>query len=403
MNPAAAAGQDEGVLARDATRQAWLFRSVVDALPGFAGIWDLSGACLHLNPAAARELGVPNVSTALRLSMRDHLLDPRGAPLHGGDALRALAGEGREVVIAHLRHAVSGELVPVHLSLLRIDDPRTREPFAVAALAVPEARSSSPASKAATFEATAPNPVEAAAAKPLHILLADDDLVNRRLASLMIERLGHPRPSLAMDGREAVAAAEAGTFDLVLMDVEMPELDGCEAARQITRRLADRCPYLLAMSANTASPDRERYMAAGFHDFTPKPLTRNGLMAALDRVPRRLTTGDDFNASAWAALVQAYRSEGAAQLVMSLVEDLPDQQQRHAEAQRSRDSVRLRRLAHGLRGTCLQLGATELAGACARVEVAAAEEPALASSLCETVMARYGALVERWRKQLEIA
>ncbi|MGQ0700371.1 MAG: response regulator [Panacagrimonas sp.] len=402
MNPAVGADRNDEAQGREAPRNAQMFRSVVDALPGFVGVWDLSGLCLHLNPAALRELGFSDSAAARTLSMRDHLLDERGGPLLGEGAL-ALPREGREVVIAHLRHAVSGELVPVHLNLLRIDDPRTREPFAVAALAVPTARSSSLAAKPATLDVGASKAVDAAPATSLSILLADDDLVNRRLASLMIERLGHPRPTLALNGREAVAAVEAGTFDLVLMDVEMPELDGCEAAQQLRQGLADRCPYLLAMSANSGSQDRERYLSAGFHDFTPKPLTRNGLLEALSRVPRRVATDDDFNVAAWSALVQAYRREGAAQLVMSLVEDLPDQRQRHAEAQRARDSVRLRRLAHGLRGTCLQLGATDLARVCAQVEVAAAEEPALASSLCEGVMVRYGALVERWRQQVEVA
>lgn len=411
VQAAAAVTQSEEMQLREATRQAWMFRLVAENLSGFVGVWALSGESLYLNPVAVQALGFADSAAALERSMGELILDTQGGPVQG-EWLTTVLRDGREETVAHLHHAVSGEQRPIRLSLLRVDDPVTQEPFAVAALAVlgqtgegRPAPSSSPSSFTEAPPAREPAPPIPAAedkpVRPLIILLADDDLVNRRLASLMVERLGHPRPSLAVDGAAAVAAALAGAFDLVLMDVEMPDLDGLEAARQIRQGLADRCPYLLAMSANAAPEDRERCLVAGFDDFTPKPLTRNGLAIALGRVSRDGDDGiDDFSAAAWSALVQAYRAEGAAQLVLSLVEDVPDQRQRHAEAQRARDMVRLRRLAHGLRGTCLQLGATDLAAACARVEAATAAEPALAASLCEDVMVRYGALVERWRAQL---
>ena len=115
---------------------------------------------------------------------------------------------------------------------------------------------------------------------PLCILLVDDNATNRKLGQKMLERLGYA-PDIAKDGEEAVAATAAKRFDLVLMDVEMPVMDGVVACAAIKARDAAP-PRLVALTANAISGDREKYLAAGFDGYLAKPVDR----VALERVLR---------------------------------------------------------------------------------------------------------------------
>ena len=118
---------------------------------------------------------------------------------------------------------------------------------------------------------------------PLRVLLAEDNLVNQHVALAVLKKLGI-RAELAANGREAVEAVQAGAFDLVLMDCQMPELDGFQATRRI-RELegeARRVP-ILAMTANAMQGDRERCLESGMDDYLAKPITLDGLKNALRR------------------------------------------------------------------------------------------------------------------------
>jgi PAS domain S-box-containing protein len=132
----------------------------------------------------------------------------------------------------------------------------------------------------------APAPSAAAATEPaarprLRILLAEDNEVNRKLALALLARLGY-EADVARDGLEAVSALREGAYDVVLMDVEMPELDGLEATRRIRSELAtDRQPRIVAMTANAMDGDRERCLAAGMDDYVSKPIRPEALAAAL--------------------------------------------------------------------------------------------------------------------------
>jgi CheY-like chemotaxis protein len=119
---------------------------------------------------------------------------------------------------------------------------------------------------------------------PLRILLAEDNAVNQKLALRLLAQLGYTA-EVAGDGLQTIAALEEGRFDVVLMDVQMPELDGLGA----TRRIRDRWPewplWIVAMTANAMAGDREACLAAGMNDYLSKPIRPPELAAALERTP----------------------------------------------------------------------------------------------------------------------
>jgi len=120
---------------------------------------------------------------------------------------------------------------------------------------------------------------------PLRILVAEDHPVNQRLVLLLLAKLGHSA-DLVSDGVEAVAAVRRRDYDVVLMDVQMPELDGLTATREIRARLGDRQPRIIAVTANALHGDREACLAAGMDDYLTKPLEKSDLARALSRRPR---------------------------------------------------------------------------------------------------------------------
>ncbi|AXI54187.1 hypothetical protein C1J05_06500 [Sulfitobacter sp. JL08] len=126
-----------------------------------------------------------------------------------------------------------------------------------------------------------------AARHPLRILLAEDNLVNQKLALRLLEQMGY-RADLASNGVEALQSVERQTYDVVLMDVQMPEMDGLEASRRITaaRDPNDR-PRIIAMTANAMQGDREMCLDAGMDDYIAKPIRVDLLMDALTKVPQR--------------------------------------------------------------------------------------------------------------------
>jgi CheY-like chemotaxis protein len=116
---------------------------------------------------------------------------------------------------------------------------------------------------------------------PLRILVAEDNVVNQKLAIRMLQKLGY-RADLASNGIEAVQSVERQTYDVVLMDVQMPEMDGLEAARTLTRRMPPALrPRIVAMTANAMEGDREMCIAAGMDDYVSKPIRPDKLAEAL--------------------------------------------------------------------------------------------------------------------------
>ncbi|MDY0020366.1 MAG: response regulator [Anaerolineae bacterium] len=122
---------------------------------------------------------------------------------------------------------------------------------------------------------------------PLHILLAEDNVSNQDLALLILDRLGY-RADLASSGVEVLEALKRQPYDVVLMDVQMPEMDGLEAARRIRQEFpAETQPRIIAMTANALEGDREICLEAGMNDYINKPIRVAEVVAALKRCALR--------------------------------------------------------------------------------------------------------------------
>ncbi|WP_266217221.1 ATP-binding protein [Paraliomyxa miuraensis] len=118
---------------------------------------------------------------------------------------------------------------------------------------------------------------------PLRILLVEDDAINRRVAEQMLTRLGY-RIDAATNGRAAVERAGAGSYELILMDVQMPEMDGLEATRRIRAEATTGFrPTIVAMTASVMKEDRDACLAAGMDHFISKPVSGSSLLEALQR------------------------------------------------------------------------------------------------------------------------
>jgi GAF domain-containing protein/CheY-like chemotaxis protein/tetratricopeptide (TPR) repeat protein len=121
---------------------------------------------------------------------------------------------------------------------------------------------------------------------PLRILLAEDNAVNQKLALRILERLGY-RADIASNGLEAVESVERQAYDVILMDVQMPEMDGLDATRSIRKLDQITQPHIIAMTANAMEGDRELCIAAGMNDYVSKPIRVNELVNALLKVERQ--------------------------------------------------------------------------------------------------------------------
>jgi signal transduction histidine kinase/ligand-binding sensor domain-containing protein/DNA-binding response OmpR family regulator len=119
----------------------------------------------------------------------------------------------------------------------------------------------------------------------LHILIAEDNPVNQKLAVAMLKKMGH-EVALAENGMDALAQWSRARFDLIFMDVQMPEMDGFEATRQIRVRESGQQTHIpiVAMTANAMRGDRELCVAAGMDDYVSKPISRHALAEAIKRV-----------------------------------------------------------------------------------------------------------------------
>jgi PAS domain S-box-containing protein len=216
-----------------------------------------------------------------------------------------------------------------------------------------------------------------AARSSLRILLAEDNAMNQKVALRLLERLGHSA-DVASNGFEALEALERQPYDVVLMDVQMPELDGLDASRLICERWpAEARPRIVAMTANALPEDREACFAAGMDDYVAKPIRADELVEALKRVkplPSNAdvsSNGGDIRFDAAAALEKLKELVGDDFLDEVIDAFLADAPTFLATLRRSLDeqnAEELRRAAHTLKSNGATLGAEGFSELCRELE-----------------------------------
>jgi CheY-like chemotaxis protein len=230
--------------------------------------------------------------------------------------------------------------------------------------------------------------------RPLRILVAEDNAVNQRVALLVLGKLRY-RADVASDGLEAVQALERQAYDVILMDVQMPEMDGLEATREIRRRWPgpDGRPWIIAMTAGATEDDRRACLASGMDDYVSKPIRQEELAAALSRAGTGSPeAGPAIDADTLDRLRDAVGGDQAVgELTKTFLDDtrrLLAELQRDLEAGRDDD---VRRHAHTLKSTAASFGAEALAGLSRRLEnLAGAESPDRLAGLVDDIEAEFG-------------
>ncbi|EDP65363.1 Signal transduction histidine kinase [alpha proteobacterium BAL199] len=222
---------------------------------------------------------------------------------------------------------------------------------------------------------------------PRHLLVAEDNSINQMLMEMTLGRLGHT-VVLAATGVEAVNAALRERFDLILMDIEMPEMGGVEAAQRIRARLGERTPPIVAMTAHAMDGARESLIASGLDDYLPKPVDLDALDKVIQLWSRK--AADDDQTGFETALGPAAAADSSAATVLDLgrletlravlpaqrltpmledfAEAIVEYQGKIETAITSRDARTLAREAHSLKGLCLNFGAPALMQIAAEME-----------------------------------
>ncbi len=231
-----------------------------------------------------------------------------------------------------------------------------------------------PTAQPAPARETATAPV--LAATPLHILVAEDDELSAQVLERLLIKQGH-RVRVANNGREALALAEEGGFDLVFLDVHMPELDGfqvVQAVREWELTAAGHLP-VIALTARSRKEDRQRCLAAGMDDFLTKPVRPTELWAAIDRV---LTTRSRIWPSSLDLLDAPMMLDACggdatllSQMCQSLQARVPEHLAAARDTLRDQDALRLRETAHKCYGI-LSIFSTVAAGLAGSLEDLAA-------------------------------
>lgn len=207
-------------------------------------------------------------------------------------------------------------------------------------------------------------------ALPLRILLAEDVVVNQKVALLLLEQLGY-RADLVSNGLEVLGALRRQRYDVVLMDMQMPEMDGLTATRRICEEWSVNCrPRIIAMTANAMQEDRQRCLEAGMDDYIPKPIRLEELRKALSQCqPASGQPSIDPKVLAALRKMAGNRApEVIRELIESYLEDSPAYLQAITTAVNQDEPQALKQAAHSLRSCSVHLGATQLSNLCKEVE-----------------------------------
>jgi PAS domain S-box-containing protein len=211
---------------------------------------------------------------------------------------------------------------------------------------------------------------------PLRILVVEDNAVNQQLALLLLQKVGY-RADVAANGVEALEALQRQRYDVVLMDVEMPEMDGLEATRQIRRMAAvGPRPRIIAVTAKALQGERELCLQAGMDDYLTKPIRLHELIEALLRggpstdVPAAPAVDPDVLRRFITSLGTRGR-ESAVSLIDTFLDHGPAQLASLRQALEQHETDEARREAHTLKSNAAAFGATALEAMCRELESAA--------------------------------
>ncbi|MBF0231514.1 MAG: response regulator [Desulfamplus sp.] len=238
----------------------------------------------------------------------------------------------------------------------------------------------------------------------LHILVAEDNQINQLLATSLLEEMGGIA-DLASNGLEALDALHRQHYDLVLMDVQMPEMDGFEATKRIIEEFApDQRPVIIAVTANAMAEDRQRCLDAGMDDYISKPIMEKELIAALSKAEDRIGKARKRIPQAWEKEVLvdsrrlfSFEEEFQKRLIELFLEQVP-QSLKELHQYREENNARLfGEAAHFLKGSCMGMGAEKMAAIC-KVLQRKGEEQNLQST--EEMLSRLEEVFEETKNQL---
>ncbi len=229
-------------------------------------------------------------------------------------------------------------------------------------------------------------PLPSAGMPALRILLAEDNMINQKVALLTLKRLGFEADAV-VSGTEVLQALLLQAYDVILMDVQMPEMDGLEATRRI-RAEADRygVPRIIAMTAHAMAGDRDRCLEAGMDEYLSKPIdmdeVRNALIGVVPTVEPEPESAqpepaapviDQQRIAQLRTLAESLSSDLLAELVDAFLEGAERDIAALRQAMEAGKWDVVKRTAHGLKGSSLNLGATEMVSVCRALEQAERE------------------------------
>jgi PAS domain S-box-containing protein len=229
---------------------------------------------------------------------------------------------------------------------------------------------------------------------PLRILLAEDNLINQQVATRLLDRMGY-RIDIAANGLEVLSSLNRQQYDLVLLDVHMPEMDGLEAAQKICQQWqVEERPRLVAMTANAMQGDREMCLQAGMDDYISKPVHVPDLIRALQNssqialpgsqpaaktaplqkprsTPSKISPLDEH---VWTEFQEMMGDEMMPDILGSFLKDSQIQMSSIREAAQTKNADLLHKNAHMLKSSSALFGASEFSNLCKELELAGRQE-----------------------------
>lgn len=204
-----------------------------------------------------------------------------------------------------------------------------------------------------------------------HILVVDDNLVNREVAGEILKKSGC-KVELASNGLEAVYKARANDYDIIFMDIQMPEMDGIEANKQIKKQRKLKPPVIVAMTAYTMKEDEKRFLEAGLDDYIPKPIRANQIIGKVEDIIYGTSSEESFKEPGSdelmiinPAVLSQLEKFGGREMIVNALKDFKEEAGKQVEdcnkALKKSDYVTIKKHLHTLKGSAGTMGAERIA------------------------------------------